>query len=410
MKIEISAIELSLSISDLKRILDAQDDDTVTIEAFTKSAGSKKNRVVIRGSSPRANFVELQIHAVAIEPGGASFRFREIAQAASAFHRGKITVGRSPASTMTVISLGDEKITLKVPNEEFETIDEPTGERTVFAAGDLLSVMMDVIHAQSYDYATRRSLCGVNFEVGTDMKLRAIATNGRCLAVSARQISCAELKKPEFSVFLPHAACDFLLHACRGEKTTIVKFDKGDRIGIENGGSVGYFYSPQDSFPSWRKCVPDNPSLIAKFDAVKVENALERAVLALGRKEEIQPEEDDPDGEVTIEDANLIAHLFCSANTSDSHMDITISEVDDDTLPPSAKLPEFSTRVDAEVPEGVSVNVKLNARYFLGAMRVMWGTISISAEKLGDSEQLGAMLFKCSTYPDFYEVIMPLRD
>ena len=66
--------------------------------------------------------------------------------------------------------------------------------------------------------------------------------------------------------------------------------------------------------------------------------------------------------------------------------------------------------MDAEVPEGVSVNVKLNARYFLGAMRVMWGTISISAGKLGDSEQLGAMLFKCSTYPDFYEVIMPLRD
>ena len=228
---------------------------------------------------------------VAIEPGGASFRFREIAQAASAFRRGKITVGRSPASTVTVISLGDEKITLEVPNEEFKTIDEPTGEHTVFAAGDLLSVMMDVIHAQSYDYATRRSLCGVNFEVGTDMKLRAIATNGRCLAVSARQISCAELKKPEFSVFLPHAACDFLLHACRGEKTTIVKFDKEDRIGIENGGSVGYFYGSHNSFPDWRKCVPDTPSLIAKFDAVKVENALERAVLALGRKEEIQPDE-----------------------------------------------------------------------------------------------------------------------
>ena len=66
--------------------------------------------------------------------------------------------------------------------------------------------------------------------------------------------------------------------------------------------------------------------------------------------------------------------------------------------------------MDAEVPEGVTVNVKLNARYFLGAMRVMWGTISISAEKLENSEQLAAILFKCSTYPDFYEVIMPLRN
>jgi len=398
MKIEISANELFNRIMDLKILVDAGDNDPVAIEAY---ATGKDGRVVVRAQS-YTEFVELQIYARALESGTVSFYFRELAQAAHAFTRHTITITRLAARS--VISAGSESITLESPIKANQAVDAPSGgERTVFDSDDFLVVMADVAHAQSED-SSRPTLCGVQFEVAADMKLRAIATDGRCLAVSARQISSAELKKPEFSAFLPRPACEFLVRVPLGKTTTIVQFGNKGQIGIETGGSVGYFNTPEKTFPNWREVVPNDPPLLAEFDAGETEDTLNHAVLALDHKVLVKDDEDDPDSEVTTEYNRLAAHLFYSAETSGDYMDISVKD------PYGCTESKFCTRVKCKVPEGGSVEALLDPRFLLRMLRCMSGTVMMSAAKLKDSEQLGPVLFKCPAFPDFFEIIMPLRD
>ena len=287
MKIKAKADDILTAIEDMQKILDAADDDTVMLEAFTTAAGSEEGRVVVRADGRNGNFASFNvIRAKALEPGFATFHFREIAKVAFAFARSTIIVSvASDNSSTASIQCCDETVLLETSSYNLIVApNKPAGERAVLETGALLSCLDDVQHAQSDDYDLRRSLCGVQFEIAADMKLRAIATNGRCLAVSERQIQKTELEKPTFSAYLSTSACEFLSRVYHGEMTTIIKYTEKMSVYIETDGGFGHFASP-GAFPDWRQCLPKDPKPLATLHTSETLASLMRAVTALGKTE-----------------------------------------------------------------------------------------------------------------------------
>ena len=401
MKIELYADDLYNVVEDLRMIVGAKEDDTVTIEAKkTEDPGV----ITVAGYSPTGgNFAELKIRGSVVEPGVASLRLREISQAAFGHHRSKISLCSFHEQNVAKIFYFDSSLTLDLCVDLPRELMEPSeGERASFDSFDLLEVVSDVLHARNDDDVCRPSLCGVKIEIAADMKLRAVATNGRCLAVSARQVKRAELKTPEFEVFQPNDACEFLVRARRGEMTTLVKYANTSRVGIEGLDSVGYF-NMCESFPDWRKYLPADPPLLCLFTCYELENALERAILSLDHEELVLADEDDPDSETTSEKIRLTARLQYFGNSD--HMDLTVNE------PEAGERPIFFKMVKCSAPDGVAFDTLINARHLLQALRIMSGDVKMSAKKINSrSEQLGPILFESSARPDFFEVIMPIRN
>lgn len=396
MKIEVKASILTICLEDIARILDPQEDDTVTIEA-----SSNEDRVVVRAGDPGVNFVEFQVRANTFEPGFASFRIRELSQVVHAYHRNLIIVKTSSnLSDTATISNSGGAITLKTADDVIEALGVVAGKCASFDSCDILGLMSDTQHAQSDDNEYRRSLCGLKFEIAADMKLRAIATNGRCLAVSALQVSRAELKKPEFSVFLPRTAVEFLARVNHSDMTEVLKSDDGTRVTIRTGGNIGHFVT-SDSFPQWEQCVPKDPPLLATFNSTDIVVALERAVEALGGTELIEPDKDDCDGVTTVEEKPTCAHLIHAAGSE--YMDVVVTNTLED------QTPMYTSRMKCSAPEGVALDVFFDARYLLDMLHAMMGNVEMSARTRNkDTDQLGPTLFKCAARPDFFEVVAHL--
>lgn len=400
MKIELYANDLFDTLEDLRMIISAKEEDPVTIEA---KANEGRDVITVLGFSSAGNFAEIKIRGRAVERGVASFRLCEIAQAAFAYHRSNIAISTRPDGTGVNISYFDSVMTLRTVVDLHRVVRSGSAdERASFDSRDLLEVVSDVLHARSDDDVCRRSLCGVKIEIGADMQLRAIATNGRCLAVSHRQVKRAELKKPEFEIFLPNDACEFLVRVPHQAMTTLVKFGDDPRVGIEALDSAGSFIT-SEAFPLWRKCLPGDPPWLCTFTCYELENTLELAVKALDHKELVQADEDDPDSETTPEEVRLVAQLYHAADSD--HINLTVNNPED------AEQPTFFKMVKCAAPSGVAFNTHIDARYLLQALRIMRGEVRMSAGKLNNkSEQLGPHLFKSSEHPEFFEVIMPLRD
>ncbi len=400
MKIELYANDLFDTLEDLRMIISAKEEDTVTIEA---KANEGRDVITVLGFSSAGNFAEIKIRGRAVEHGVASFRLCEIAQAAFAYHRSNITISTRPDGAGVNISYFDSVMTLRTVGDKFCVVrcGSSADERASFDSRDLLEVVSDVLHARSDDDVCRRSLCGVKIEIGADMQLRAIATDGRRLAVSHRQVKRAELKKTEFEIFLPNDACEFLVRVPHQAMTTLVKYGDAPRVGIEALDSAGSFIT-SEAFPLWRKCLPGDPPWLCTFTCYELENTLELAVMALDHKELVQADEDNPDSETTLEEVRLVAQLYHAADSD--HINLTVSN------PEGAEQPTFFKMVKCAAPSGVAFNTLIDARYLLQALRIMRGEVRMSAGKLNNkSEQLGPHLFKSSEHPEFFEVIMPLR-
>lgn len=402
MEIKIYADELFNTIEDLRTVLDCTGDQSITIEV--REDADEHMHVFVRALGLTGNLAELKTIARDTSGSGTvSFRYCEISKIAFAYGHRAITITSASQASRATIAVGDGTILLdKV--EDVPAISSPTAEdsRASFDTCDLLHVVQNVMHAQSEDHICRPSLCGVQVEIAADMKLRAIATDGRRMAVSSCQVKRAELKTPSFSAFLPAKACQFLLTLqFHGAMTSIVVFGNHARVGIETGGSSGYFDTNESTFPDWQKCVPKDPPFLCSFYTLDMHSALHRAILALTRTELCQPDEDDPDGEVTVENSPLVAII--SHTIGSSELELTVEDAED------PERPKFLTTVKCNGTGGAAFSSLLNARFLYRMLCVMGGTVEVSAGKLERTEQLGPHLFKCSELPDFFEVIMPLR-
>lgn len=395
MKIEVQANELFTRVGDLRSILDAPTVECATIDA--KSDGTEKGHIVLRGVYCD-KMAELKVHGSVIDPGVAGCAFRELEQACCAFLRHGVTVS-SDASYLR-IECGRDRVTLKTTvTHEHLPAPSDVAPRAVFESGDFLAVMSDVIHAQSDDYAYRRSLCGIQFEVGTDMKLRAIATDGRRLAASARQIRRVELPSASFKVFLPREAVEFVARATHGETITVYIVGKGRdrRVGIATGGSYGEFGNDVD-FPMWRECVPKDPPLRATFNVGELADTMCRAINALDVREGEVDEEGEP-----VETA-FSAHIY--AGEACGRAEITVRAAIGD-----ADSASFFTTVICTTPEAAKFETDIDARRLLEAVRDHAGAVEFYADQLDKRcGQLGPFVLKFPGAPDYYEVIMPIRE
>lgn len=393
MKIVVQAGELFQCVGDLKRILDAPDVECVTIDA--KSDGTEKGHFVLRGVYCD-KMAELKVHGCVMEPGVAGVRFDRLEHACNAFLRHGVTV--SADASYLRIECGRGRVTLET-TVAHEHLPAPSdaAPRAIFESDDFLAVMQDVVHAQSDDYACRRSLCGIQFEVGTDMQLRAIATDGRRLAVSARQIRRAELPSASFEAFLPRGAAEFVARAFHGETITVYKLGKptDSRVGIATGGSYGEFVNAE-VFPKWRQCVPKDPPLRATFNGGELADAMVRAIGAL----DICCDDVDEEGEPV--ETDFAAHIYAGGACGQAEITVRDMRGDDGA--------NFFTTVSCATPEAAKFVTDINARYLLEVVRYHEGAVEVYANQISKScKQLGPFVLKFPDTPDIFEVVMPLR-
>jgi hypothetical protein len=271
-----------------------------------------------------------------------------------------------------------------------------------FDPSDILDAMTVVNHAQSTD-VTRPALCGINLELEADMKLFAIATDGRRLAVATRQIRYAELDSPGFAVFLPRAATEFLARAFYGETITVYKLGKptGSRVGIATGGNYGEFVNDV-SFPEWRQCVPKDPPLRATFDASEVSSALRDAIAALDI-----PGELDEDGDPL--ETRLYGYIRATGSSATLEVSYDYRSGSPCDAPKlTANLNSFTT------PDDAKFEACINPRYLRDVVCNRIGTVEVYAE-MQNENQIGPLVFKFPNEPHarpadaIVEVLIPIR-
>lgn len=388
MKIEVKGLELFSSVRDLQRIVTAADREQVTIEAYGDGLG--KGRVTIRAGHLKDS-AELSIAARVIETGAATVPFRALAQACLPYPHELLTV--SDDALGFHIARPPESIALAATDANAQKMSAPPADapRAVFDSGDVLAVMADVSHAMSNEPQYKPGLCGIKFELGADMKLRAIATDGRRLAVSARQVRRAELKRPEFDMFLPRAAIEFLARAKHGETVSFCKLNRS--VAVETNGSYGVFGNDV-IFPKWDQCVPHDPAYRATFNGGELADALSHAIEALELCDEV-----DEFGEKMETSFQVRIYSF-----NNGRAEITVFRADE------AYAARFFSQVSCALPDGTEFKTYFNARYLLDAVRGKDGAVELYANTIGGkSKQLGTFVFHYPDAPHLFEVVMPLR-
>lgn len=393
MKIEVRGSELEECVDDLKKIIDAAPGEMVTLSA--EADGTEKGRVTVRRIDG-GNMAELKVDARVLEPGAVTVRFQELTQACAPFFRDKATV--ACGLTYVTIGSGPARVSIENHNAECDHLPEPSAKapRATFSSGDLLAVLQAVDHARSEDSSYRRSLCGIQLEVDADMKLRAVATDGRRLCTSTAQITRAELNLPKFEQFLPHKAVEFIMRVLMGETVTI--YQLANSVGIETGGSFGIFVTNGITFPKWRTCVPVKPTYRATFNGGELADALDDAISAL----HYRPTAVDEDGEPAEED--FCVHIY---SAGPGKAELTVKRADSLL----GDYPKFFTTVSCQTPDAGGFTADFNARYLIEAIGDHEGKVEAYADFLhSGGKQFGPFTFKFPDDPDTYEVLMPLRN
>ncbi len=393
MKIEVRGSELEECVDDLKKIIDAAPGEMVTLSA--EADGTEKGRVTVRRIDG-GNMAELKVNARVLEPGAVEVRFQELTQACAPFFRDKCTV----AAGLTYVTFESGPAHVSIENHDTECGRLPelsaTAPQATFGSVDLLAVLQAVDHARSEDFSYRRSLCGIQLEVAADMKLRAVATDGRRLCTSTAQITRAELKLPKFEQFLPHKAVEFIMRVLMGETVTI--YQLANSVGIETGGSFGIFVTNEITFPKWRTCVPVKPTYRATFNGGELADALDDAISAL----HYRPTAVDEDGEPAEED--FCVHIY---SAGPGKAELTVKRADSLL----GDYPKFFTTVSCQTPDAGGFTADFNARYLIEAIGDHEGKVEAYADFLhSGGKQFGPFTFKFPDDPDTYEVLMPLRN
>ncbi len=397
MKIEVNASELLIHVGDLEKMLKATELETVTVKA--EADGSDRGAVTVRGSCG-GNTVELRIStARCLEPGSVALEIGELERACGPYLRDTLTVSASGDLLWAFVECGADRIKLE-PDVENVPVGVPprSAPRAVFDRGDFLAAMGEVEHAMSDDI-TRRSLCGINFEVGTDMKLLAVASDGRALATCSRQLCRVEVPSASYAVWLPRVAVEFVARAMHGKDIAVTT--QKNRLWIATGGSSGVFGLCDELFPNWRGCVPKDPPLRATFDAGELAGALTRAATALQRTET----DADENGETETYDTPLKAHIFASA--ASGMAEITVCHAGG-----NQEAPTFFTTVKCTTPDAAEFEVDVNADYLRHAVRSRRGKVEVRANLAGsrcNAKQLGPLSMTFPDEPHITEILVPLR-
>lgn len=381
MKIEILGNELIDGIRDVRDVTKCGDISTIEVDAISDDLIVVR-RVYFDGAS-----VQIRVRGKVHETGCASVVCRDLLQALSPFGRQCVTLSTDKALYAFVTCDGC-RVKLEV-SPAVTSIVPASGKcpRGVFAADDLTPAVVAVRHAMSED-PTRRILEGVQIEVGTDMKLRAVATDGRRLAVAEVQLTRAEFPSASYSTSLPRAAVEFLMRgAPSGDDVEICDFKK-DYVQVEIGNSVGIFERPAATFPDWRQCVPKDPPFRAHF-GLGLGTALANGIKAL----DIHQDEVDEEGEPA--ETTFVAHILTPKGSDLA--DVRVTRCGDD-------VPSFTTSTGFTAADYFETHV--NARYLLEAIQNHLD-VDIYADKIGTGPS--PLVLKFPRVAWFYEVLMPIR-
>lgn len=387
MKIEVNSDELALSVKELQEILGADDDASCEVVA------TKEGVVLVRGGW-EDNVVQLKVHhAFIINQGVASFKFRSL-RSPEENYRGKMKIWADNPQYAHIEADGGSVRAApgeSVPSFEDFSASEPCAS---FVASELLDPVRDVAHAQSTD-PWRVALRGVRIEIEVDMKLRAIATDGRRLAASFRQISRAEIPIPNFSAFLSPAAARFIIFAPHGPDITLCQ--RKSSIIVKTGDSLGIFRGADTYFPKWRDCIPKDPPLRAMFDTGELADRLFAGIALLDTGEKELDEEGD---EV---EPLFAARITATGRTGSATLLIKRqSEAGDTSFTASIRCATFGM---------APFEMYVNARILADVVRLFDDKVYLYANPISTRcKQLGPFLMKFPDHPYFFEVLMPIRE
>jgi hypothetical protein len=386
MKIETYSDELALSVKDLQEILGADDDTSCEVVA------TKEGVVLVRGSR-EDNVVQLEVHrAFIINQGVASFKFRSLCSFEGK-HRGKVKIWADNPQHAYIEADGSSVKAApgdSVPSFEDFHASEPCAS---FVTSELLDPVIDVVHAQSTD-PWRVALRGVRIEIEVDMKLRAIATDGRRLAASYRQISRAKIPIPNFSAFLPPAAARFIIFAPHGPDITL--YQRKSSIIVKTGGSLGVFRVPDTYFPKWRDCIPKDPPLRAMINASELADRLLAGIALLDTGEK----ELDEEGEEV--EPLFAARITATGQTGIATLLIKKQSEAGDT--------SFTASIRCATLGMAPFEMFVNARMLADVVGLFDDNIYLYANPISTHcKQLGPFLVKFPDHPYFFEVLMPIR-
>lgn len=389
MTITASGWELFNRVSDLGKILGAPYGKLAAVTISAAADGTGDGRVTVRGCGVAE--VELSVSARVVEPGEAAASFDCLARALAPFARREVTM--SADELFMYVTCGNATVTLETcATDSAPCVLSDKVPHATFDPSDILDAMTVVNHAQCTDL-TRPVICGINLELEASMKLFAIATDGRRIAVATRRICYAELNSPGFAVFLPRAATEFLARVVHGDAVTIFKGDRD--VAISAGGC--YCRTRCDTeFPKWRDCLPKDPSLRATFDAGEVSDALCAAIAALDI-----PGELDEDGDPL--DAKLYGYIRATGSSATLEVSYDYrSGLPRDAPKLTANLISFTT------PDDAKFEACINPRYLRDVVCNCIGTVEVYA-KMQNEKQIGPLVFKFPEEPDYFEVVMPYR-
>jgi DNA polymerase III subunit beta len=322
--------------------------------------------------------IRCRIKAEIVHPGAITLPVRKLAEIVKALPNLEVTVESSPGHQAKITSGGSQFRIMGIGQEEFPPL--PTfADKHVFKLPqeDIARMLKSVSYAQSSD-ENRYILNGVYFNFA-DGKLSLVATDGRRLALVARDVEVTEANAG--SLILPAKTVAELQRLLGQGATAKITFnDRQVAFEIEIGEAASgnglvdnvYLVSKivEGSYPNYRQVIPKETEHRVKIERELMAECVQRAALV----------------------------------TSDKNNSVRL-KVTKNLLEISAQSPEFgeSHETMAIAYDGAEVQIAFNPAFLLDPLRAL-----VQDEVfLEFKDELSPGIFK--TLDSFLCVIMPLR-
>jgi len=235
--------------------------------------------------------IRCKIKAEVKEPGTVTLPVKRLATIVRELPNLDISVDASPNHQVKITSGGSNFRIMGIGKEEFPPLPEFSNEKSyTLDQSELVTMLQSVAYAQSTD-ETRYILNGVYFNF-KDAKLSVVATDGRRLAVTSREIEIPENNAG--SIILPAKTVAELLRML--DKGPKVKISFNDRraafqISVEKDSPTGlldsiYLYSKvvEGNYPNYNQVIPKETHQRIKLERELFYQCVHRAALVCSEK------------------------------------------------------------------------------------------------------------------------------
>ena len=235
--------------------------------------------------------IRCKIKAEVKEPGSVTLPVKRLATIVRELPNLDVSIDASPNHQVKITSGGSNFRIMGIGKEEFPPLPEFSNEKSyTLDQSELVTMLQSVAYAQSTD-ETRYILNGVYFNF-KDAKLSVVATDGRRLAVTSREIEIPENNAG--SIILPAKTVAELLRML--DKGPKVKISFNERrasfqISVEKDSPTGlldsiYLYSKvvEGNYPNYNQVIPKETHQRIKLERELFHQCVNRAAHVCSEK------------------------------------------------------------------------------------------------------------------------------